>query len=179
MGIVAKKTESTYELPPAGTEQAVCAEVVDLGFHPNPLKPGKMQHKVLVLFQLAAERQDGSRFVIGKRYTLSLDERATLRHDLESWRGRAFTPQEEEGFDLDHVLSANGVLNIQHRESKGKTYANILTIMPLMRGMSKLKVEGYVRPEYVAKMIAPSSEAEGLPADDEHAGMVDADEIPF
>lgn len=178
MGIVAKKTVSEYELPPEGTEQAVCAEVVDLGYHENAFKPGKFQHKIMVIWQLGATRDDGRRHLLSKMYTNSLDERATLRRDLESWRGRTFTPTEEAGFDLDHVHGANCVLNIQHRESQqGKTYANVVAVMPLLKGMAKLKVEDYTRPEYVEKMIKPSSTGDGASA--EHAGMVHEDDIPF
>lgn len=43
-------------------------------------------------------------FTVSKFYTNSLNEKATLRADLESWRGRAFTENELRGFDLENIL---------------------------------------------------------------------------
>ena len=42
---------------------------------------------------------------ISATYTLSLGERSNLRKMLESWRSRAFTPEELQGFDLEKVFA--------------------------------------------------------------------------
>jgi len=42
--------------------------------------------------------------MISKRYTMSLGEQSTLRKDLESWRGKKFTPEELQGFDLNACI---------------------------------------------------------------------------
>jgi hypothetical protein len=183
MALIARKTESEFERAPEGTQQGVCVEVVDLGFHPNAFKLGKLQHKVLVMWQLMAETTQGPRHAIGKRYTLSLDDRASLRHDLESWRGRVFTAQELDGFDLETVIGANALLNVQHKSSVdgAKTYANVMAVMPLVKGMAKMQASGYTRPEYVAKMIGGSAETQE-PDLEERSGPIDDefidDQIP-
>ena len=41
---------------------------------------------------------------ISETYTNSLGEKANLRKMLENWRGRAFTQEEMDGFDLRNVL---------------------------------------------------------------------------
>ena len=41
---------------------------------------------------------DGKPFLVRRRYTASLHEKSALRKDLESWRGRAFTNVELDGF---------------------------------------------------------------------------------
>ena len=180
MTLIARKSASDdFELAPAGTAQGVCVDVVDLGHHPNPFSPGKTQHKVLVIWQVDAVSRKGERLTVQKRYTLSLDDRAILRHDLESWRGRSFTKEEEAGFDVQQVIGANALLNIQHATSSQtqRTYANVVSVTPLMRGMMKLHPEGYTRPEWVSKLMAesPSEPTDEQPVDRD----VEDDEIPF
>ena len=68
---------------------------------------------------------------IGKTYTLSLNEKAGLRKDLTSWRGRDFTSEELEGFDITNILNVYCMLNITTSEKDGKTYTNISAITPL------------------------------------------------
>jgi hypothetical protein len=61
---------------------------------------------------------DGKPFVISKFYTNSLNEKATLRADLMSWRGRDFTSEELRGFDLQSILGAPCLINVVHDENK-------------------------------------------------------------
>lgn len=171
MPIIATAGDSkTYTPAPEGTHQAVCVDVVDIGLKPNPFKDGAMQHKVDLVWQIDELRDDGKRHLIFKRYTLSLNEKATLRHDLESWRGRPFTAAEEAGFDVETVIGANCLINVQHKPSTrdaGKVFANVVSVMPLIKGMTKIAVAGYVR----AQDQQPETDA----APDEVAG----DDIPF
>jgi hypothetical protein len=53
-------------------------------------------------------------------YTNSLGEKANLRKDLESWRGRVFTDDELRRFDLESILSKPCMLTIVGGEN-GKT----------------------------------------------------------
>ena len=71
--------------------------------------------------------EDGRPFSVTQFYTVSLHEKAKLRADLESWRGRKFTAQELEGFDLASVVGAYCMIQVVHDET-GK-YANVQTIM--------------------------------------------------
>lgn len=168
--IIATANDSkSYEPCPAGTHHAVCADVIDLGMKPNPFKPGAQQHKIDIAWQVSELREDGKRFVVYKRYTLSLNEKATLRHDLESWRGKPFTEDELRGFDVERLIGANGLVNIQHHVSGDKTYANVVAVTPLIKGMVKMAPEGYER--RAAQQTAPEPE----PAPE----MVPDDEIPF
>jgi hypothetical protein len=150
MPIIATANEKqNYAPAPEGTHHAVCVDVIDLGMKPNPFKPGTEQHKINVAWQINELRDDGKRFVVYKRYTLSLNEKATLRKDLESWRGRAFTRDEEMGFDVESVIGANCLLNVKHNPSADgtRTYANVLAVMPLMKGMPKIAPLDYERPK--------------------------------
>lgn len=148
MGLNAKE-ESRRDPVPEGAHHAVCFAIVDLGTQP-PM-PGsqfgnKRQHKALFMFELPDERisleRDGVLLdlprSISKDFNVSLHELASLRKFLVAWRGRQFTDEELKGFDLKNVLGANCVLNIVHNE---KGYADIQSVMPLMKGTPKRTAE--------------------------------------
>lgn len=185
MAILAKANSDgkIFEPAPAGVHQGVCVDVIDLGILDVTWQgKSKKQHKINVAWQIAETREDGKPFLVFKRYTLSLSEKATLRKDLESWRGRAFTRDEEMGFDVESVIGANCLLNIQHNDVGDKTYANVVSIMPLVKGMPKMTASL----DYVRKKDRPDNETEPRHITDEeiaaassHAPMVTDDDIPF
>lgn len=184
MAIIATAGDSkTYTPAPAGAHIAVCVDVIDLGMKPNPFRDGAMQRKIDIAWQIDELRDDGKRHVVYKRYTLSLHEKAALRHDLESWRGRPFTAAEERGFDVESIKGANCILSIQHvpgTKDPSKTFARVVSVMPLMKGMSKLVAVGYERP--TAENAAPAADESPVhdqqPSDDD-SGQVSYDDIPF
>jgi hypothetical protein len=57
---------------------------------------------------------------------------------LEAWRGRPFTTEELNGFSLENVLGAPGMLSVIHKPSKDgtKVYANVGSVVALPKGMS-------------------------------------------
>jgi hypothetical protein len=152
MPIIATATQSkTFTPAPEGTHQAVCVDVIDLGMKETTWQGKlKVQHKIDLVWQIAEARDDGKPYQVYKRYTLSLNEKASLRHDLESWRGKPFTIDEEHGFDVETVIGANCLVNIQHRTVADKTYANVVSVMPLIKGMAKIGPLDYKRPELKA-----------------------------
>src|SRR5688572_23018431 len=89
--------------------------------------------------------ENGKPFLVRRRYTCSLHEKAALRGDLESWRGRAFTDQELQAFDLESLLGVNCLLNILHECRNGSTYANVSSIMRLPKGMPAPTARDYTR----------------------------------
>lgn len=184
MAILAKASGEgkTFDPAPAGVHQGVCVDVIDLGILDVTWQgKSKKQHKINVAWQIAELREDGKPFLVFKRYTLSLSEKANLRKDLESWRGRAFTREEEMGFDVESVIGANCLLNIQHNQVADKTYANVVSIMPLVKGMPKMTAA-----EYVRKQDRPTDSSgeprhvsdEEIAAAGSHAPITD-DDIPF
>jgi hypothetical protein len=109
-----------------------------------------VQHKIRLGWEVFGEDETGApltveidgvqrQMTIGKTYTLSLNEKAGLRKDLISWRGRDFTPEELEGFDITNILNVYCMLNITTSEKDGKTYTNISAITPLPSSMKNLK----------------------------------------
>jgi len=163
MGLMAKDSGGDgFEPIPAGTYVARCVSVVDLGVQETPWG-GK--EKVYLGFEVPDERvewkdkegveHEGPAF-IGSRYTLSINEKSILGQHLTSWRGKPFTEEERDGFDLFTVLGAPCLINILHEEKNNKTYANIVSIMRLPKDMEAKPAE--------SELIAYS------PLDNEKAG---------
>lgn len=174
MAIVASKG-MTFTPCPAGSHVATCCDVVDLGIVKTKYKDKeKSQHKVQLVWQIAELRDDGKPHLVRKRYTLSLHEKAALRKDLESWRGRAFTDSELEGFDLENLLSAPAMISVVHAAVNGSVYANVAAIMKLPKGVPAVDLD----PSYVRMQDRPKEGAEQAPPDDSDWVPSD-DDVPF
>lgn len=134
--------KSSEKMPPIpeGTYLAVCNMLVDLGDQYNE-QFGKTQRKVLIGWELPEETFESNGVTktrqLSQKYTQSLSERGNLRKDLASWRGRDFTPEELEAFDLRNIVGASCLLNVIHREYNGNKYANIAGVVALPKGMPK------------------------------------------
>ena len=143
--IIAVEGGEAFPLASEGTHAAVCVDVVDLGMVDTEyMGEKKKKHKIYIAWQIGEKRGDGNQFELRSYYVLSLHEKANLRKDLESWRGRRFTLDELQGFDVGPLVGASALLNVLHNESKGKTYANVAGVMPLPNGMTAPEAN-YVR----------------------------------
>lgn len=144
MPIIAADNRKEWTPAPEGLAQAVCVDVVDMGVVETQFGP---KHKVRIVFQLdILSPDDGKRHQVSKMYSLSLAERANLRKDLETWRGKKFTADELHGFDLEKLIGANAQLQIIHNISdEGRTWANIQAIIPLGKGERRIHPLDYVR----------------------------------
>lgn len=177
--IVSGGDSKSYTPAPEGTHQAVCVDVIDVGMKDNPFKPGTQQHKIDIAWQINELREDGKRFTVYKRYTASLNDKATLRHDLEAWRGKAFGFDELASFDVEKLIGANCLINVQHRKSQdgAKTYANVMSIAPLIKNMPKIAPADYVR-----KTDAQRADSVPPPNDEDAVSVPDfaqEDAVPF
>ncbi len=134
----------------AGAYAGVCDMVVDLGVQASPGGLYAPKRSVLLRFQIPSERveitKDGETkdlpAVISRTLGLSLNEKSTLRQLLQSWRGRAFTPEELKKFDLVNVLGKPAFVNVTHSVKGDRTYANLTSLMPLPKGMPAPVLEG-------------------------------------
>jgi len=138
---VSSKTKS--DPVPAGTHHAVCYGVIAVGTQPS--EKFTPRPKIIVCFEIPAERitikdQDLPRG-ISKRYTLSLNEKSNLRKDLQSWRGKPFTPTELDGFDVSKVIGSNCLITVLHSDRAGAVYADITSISALPRQMASVRPE--------------------------------------
>src|SRR5690606_30485943 len=124
-----------FELAPAGTVIARCYRFLDLGSHDQPYQGESkgLKRPVMTALELPTEGEyAGKPFTIHKRYTWSMHEKATLRKDLESWRGRKFNDADfgPGGFDVRNLLGKVCTLTITHSASENgdRQYANITAI---------------------------------------------------
>jgi hypothetical protein len=149
--IVSDTGGGDYTPAPEGTHFGVCDMVVDMG-HQRTTYMGaeSIKKQVYIRWQVPAERIEwtdgnGQRhegpMVIGKTYTASLGEKANLRKDLQSWRGKVFTDEELKGFDISTVLGKGATITVTHKDSNGKTYANIASVGGIPKGMTAPAVE--------------------------------------
>jgi|SRR6185436_589866 len=184
MPIIAKASSGQFQPCPAGPQLAVCVDVVDLGLVKNERFPNadgtdRWQQKIDLVWQSSECMTDGRPFIAKKRYTLSLDEKATLRHDLASWRGRDFTAVELEAFDVEKLIGVNCILNVAHKSgSKGGTFANVVAVMPVMKGQSKIApTADYVRVCDRPKDVDSTPVADDVPIGEDRTPS--DDDIPF
>jgi hypothetical protein len=131
----------SFESTPVGSHLARCYRIVDLGTQKSEYQGQvKYLHKVMLGWEIHGMKEDGSPlrtkdnkpFGMFKNYTLSWDERATLRIDLQAWRGRPFSAEEMRRFDLKTILGAWCMLNVIERQGHdGKMYVNVANISPV------------------------------------------------
>jgi hypothetical protein len=116
----------------------------------------KPKRQVFIRFEFPNERidyeKDGKKLngpaILGKTYTASMNEKANLRHDLESWRGKSFTDEEAEQFDVSAILGKACMISILHVEKGEKTYANITSLGKLMKGIDAKTLLPEIPPIY-------------------------------
>ena len=142
MGLIAKDSGGGSFTPVApGMHLARCYRIVDMGTQKTDFQ-GQVKHlqKVMLQFEVHGEDEDGKPLVtakgepmsISKNFTLSLAEKATLRLDLQAWRGRPFTADELRGFELKNVLGVWAMITAAKAIGKnGKEFTNIVSINPV------------------------------------------------
>jgi hypothetical protein len=133
-------------IPPmnAGTYSARCYSMVHIGTIDEQIqgKPIQWINKVQLTFEVPSEKfvfdetkGEESR-VVGKEFTLSMNEKAKLRKFLESWRGAVFTEDQAKSFDVTKLLNVPCLVNIIHKTSaKGNIYTEIATVTSPVAGM--------------------------------------------
>ena len=118
-------------LAPAGQTFAVCLAVKDsLQIQrPSYEDPSIIETKNFTRFLFGLP--DGTMIQTGEM-TISLNEKSKLFKTLTSWNGT----MPFSGFDTETMVGKGATLNIIHKTSqKGREYADISAIMPVMAGM--------------------------------------------
>jgi len=208
MALIAKDSGGgDYKPVEAGLHRAICYAIYDLGHQVFEFQgETKVLHKILVNWELPDERIDVEKDdetvnlprAISKEYTLSLHEKSNLRADLIGWRGREFTHEELEGFNLEAIIGKPCQLNVVHGVSKksGNTYAKIVAVLkaPKDGSMKDMKAENPLVmyeiddaipdtiPQWIVDKINNSNEKKGLPPDVPEYNIPEYDpddDIPF
>ena len=203
--MIISENATTYTPCPPGSYLARCVRLIDCGTQQSDYQGEvKTAHKIAVSFEVLddeARMTDGRNFMLSKRYTASLHEKSALRKDLASWRGRDFTPDELNGFDLVNVLGKLAFISVvEVNKPDGKTYTNLASLMKPPKGMTApdgAATEPLLhwdmeaaQPDWTAfdalherlqNQIAESPEFKKLkrPTDDGTPADTDSDDIPF
>ncbi len=131
------------DIPEADNHPAVCVAIIDLGSTTETYKDKEKGtsktatvRKIYIAWELTASRMSGTKanHVIGNRYTLSLNEKATLGKMIGQWRGKPLEKDEE--FDISKLLGKPCLLNVTHFKGEKRTYANVGTVTRLPKGMN-------------------------------------------
>ncbi len=193
-----------FKRAPAGSHIAVCNLVADCGLQPGSQSFPSPKRKLYIRFEIPAERityeKDGKEMegplIIGRFYTASMNEKATLRKHLEGWRGRSFTDAEAALFDVSAVLGKACMLSVIEADVGGKPYSNIASIGALPKGLDVPKAENKLvfydnytgegfdnLPKWLQEKIQSQIQPANPTASESHAGSdgrhFDDDDIPF
>jgi hypothetical protein len=131
----------SFESTPPGLHLGRCYRIIDLGTQKSEyMGQIKYLRKIMLGWEIHGQddagtplkMKDGRPFAMFKNYTLSWSEKATLRADLQSWRGKPFTAEEMRRFDLKTILGAWCMLNvIEAQGNDGKSYVNVKNLTPV------------------------------------------------
>lgn len=169
MAINATDNGQKREIIPAGNYVARCYQMIHIGtVIENIMGEDKTLNKVRIGWELPEElrtfdvAKGEQPLVISKEYTLSLNEKATLRKTLASWRGKDFSEDECKGFNILKLIGVPCMLNIIHKTSKaGNDYADIAGVTPVPKSMkcpeqfNKSIVWDFEQPDYVLLETLP------------------------
>lgn len=121
-------------------QPAVLADIVDKGQVPNKFKPGTMQHKCYFVWIVAEEDSEGHNKRVFESFTVSLNEKASLRKRLKELGFKDF--EAGKPFDLDSLIGTQRVLVLaaEDSESGGKPFIKITATMPLKKGQAAVSI---------------------------------------
>jgi hypothetical protein len=148
MSLVAKtgSSSSNFIPVPTGMHLARCYRIIDLGTQESTYMGNvKQLHKAMFQFEVHSEDAQGNPTVtskgdpmtVSKNFTVTLADKASLRKDLQTWRGKDFTKEELDGFELKNVLGQWAMLSVVETQNNGNTYTNIATINPVPASIKK------------------------------------------
>lgn len=127
----------------AGTYLARCYSMTHIGTIQEEFQgEKKIMNKVRISWELPTELKEFKQgegekpYVLSKEFTLSLHEKSSLRAFMKSWRGKDFTEEEAKSFDVTKLLGVTCMLSVGHKESKGKVYAEINSVSPIIKGFT-------------------------------------------
>ena len=128
------------------TYPAVCYALIDLGEQYSAAYD-KYNRKVVIGWELPGETitidDEEVPRTFWNTYTASLGQKAQLRKDLTSWRGKEFTAEELKGFNLRNIIGVPCMIQIVHRKNAdgSKVYANLASVTKVPRGYKVPKGE--------------------------------------
>lgn len=123
--IISDTGNGSYEQLAEGMYPAIAILIAGVGTQKTPFKNDDGTDKVQKKMVIQWETEEG---LIAKEYTVSLNEKANLRKDLESWRGKRFTEEELKGFDMANLLGKGCTIQVMHNDNGYAKVANVLPV---------------------------------------------------
>ena len=145
MNTISERPTNTRTLTPKGAHVAKCITVIDLGTGPETWKgETKTQRKINVTWALpkCLIEIDGEQrpMTISKKYTASMDPKATLRKHVDTWL--SLKPEDIRKFDPEHLLGKSGLVTVTHYEkADGETGASVSTVTSLPEGLEVPEID--------------------------------------
>jgi hypothetical protein len=170
MSFIVENTSSGGDFTPVppGLHLARCYRIVDLGTQQSEyMGEIKHQRKIMLGWELHGKDDEGNELVtnngnplaIFKNYTLSWNDKANLRIDLQGWRNKPFSEDEMRRFDISSVLGAWCMLNVVQRPGKsGKMYSNVGSIAPVPAVVKQAGFPQAVNPNQLFRLAEPDLE---------------------
>jgi hypothetical protein len=164
-----RSNNKDYDPVPSGVHVARLFRIVHVGTVPDSYQGEPRQtDQVLLTFELCAERrvfkegEEAKPMSISTRFlTFSMGKKANLRKLVEGMAGISMTDDEAYSFDHETLLGDACLLTVVHVERDGKTYANIQSASPLIKGMEAPPI--YTAPKLMDVNTAAQEEIETLP----------------
>ena len=185
---------------PTGAHIAICYRIAYIGTQPDS---GFGESRKLVIFwELPHERMkfDGVEKPMGlsRIYSLGssggMHKKSGLRLDLAAWRGRDFTAEELQKFELKVILGKACQVQVEHnKEGRAKVSRVVgipkgMTIPPVFNPLVEYSIDDGKNevyqslPEWVKKVCDQCLEWNGgkeLPKIEHEAPPTDEDDVPF
>lgn len=157
MNNVANKSKKDFGRPKAGTSMARLVRIIDLGLQTRPDFNDESKAPAYLLrltFELPNDRID----IDGESRPRWIDvEFPVSSHEKSKcfqWYN-ILDPENKFKGDWGKLIGVPCLVVIAHRESKGKTYANVKNVMPTMEG---LEVPPLENPSFVFDLTSPDIE---------------------
>lgn len=157
-----------FKQVPAGLHLARCYRMVDLGTQTSEYDGvQKQQRKIMLGWELHGKDDDGNELVtdrgdpyaIFKNYTLSWNDKANLRIDLQNWRNKPFTESEMKRFDIQSILGAWCMVTVIQRPGKnGKMFSNVKGVAPVPSVIKSAGLPQAINPNQVFRIAEPDYE---------------------
>ena len=153
MGIKLSEAKSSSDRPqaPEGNHVGICVRVYDLGTQKDEFEgKEKLNRKIRLGFELPDEKAVFSEdkgeqpFLVDMTLNFSSFERSNFIKTMTAWLGKAPEPD----FDIEELLGRAGMVNIAHKEVKGKTYSNITSVTPVPKALLKSIPDLDNKPQY-------------------------------
>jgi hypothetical protein len=137
---VNSSTGGTRQIAPEGAYPARLIQIIDKGTTLDE-KWGSKKRKVQFVFELPTEtaifkEENGEQpFIVKTIFNLNMGEKSSMRKFIESWAGKKMTDKQAGEFEIFTLLGKSALVNIAHNGKEDKTYANIMSVSPMPKGM--------------------------------------------